>query len=164
MMSREHRDAIRQRLDEIASAHEGRITPELVVEDARDPESPLHNEFPWDLEKAAYQHWLDRARTIIRSVMVVTRTEKRTIVTPYFLRDPAAAQDEQGYRSIVSIRSDQDMARDALVDEFQRVAGLLRRARAIAVALQMEDDVDELLTTVVGLRERVQQQAPAQMQ
>ena len=74
----ELKKAARDRIVELAEANGGRITPEQVLEDARDPESPLHNYFEWDVETAARQYWLDQARTLIRSVKIVTREEPPT--------------------------------------------------------------------------------------
>lgn len=66
---------------------DGRLTPEAVVEDARDPGSPLHELFEWNVDKAAMKHWMDRARTLIRSVEVVIRNERLTVSTVAYVRD-----------------------------------------------------------------------------
>lgn len=45
---------------------EGTITPQGVVDSARDPKSPLHAEFIWDDAKAAQRQRLARAYELIR--------------------------------------------------------------------------------------------------
>jgi hypothetical protein len=55
------------------------------------------------------------------------------------------------------------MAREALVAEFTRVADLLRRARHLAQALDADDEIQGLIQTVVGLRQRFMP-PPAPMQ
>lgn len=160
-MSMEKRDAIRERLGLIEAANGGRLTPADVVRDAQDADSPLHDLFEWDVGKAARAYWLDQARTIITSVVVVQRTESSSIASVYYVRDPSAAHDEQGYVSVTKLRGDSDMAREAIVQEFSRAADLLRRAKQIAAALEMESEVEALITGVVELRERVQKQATA---
>lgn len=50
----------------------GAITPNLVVDVAREEASPLHKYFEWDDGKAAEAHRLAQARQLIRSVSVVT--------------------------------------------------------------------------------------------
>lgn len=46
------------------------LTPEIVLEDARNQKSPLHKFFEWDDSKAAEQHRLHQAGHLIRSVQV----------------------------------------------------------------------------------------------
>lgn len=155
MTTQEQREAIRKRLAEIERANGGRLTPDAVVADAKDKNSPLHDCFEWDVKKAAHQHWLDQARTLITSIRVVQKVDTTTVRSVYYVRDPAASDSEQGYVSVERLRSDKDMAREAIVAEFSRVADMLRRARELAVALDAADDVDTLLTSVVGLRDRL---------
>ena len=154
MMTSEQREAIRQRLAEIEQANGGRLTPDDVVKDARRKDSPLHEHFEWDLKKAAAAHWIEQARNLIVSVRVVVRTEHTRVSAPYYVRDPNAESDQQGYVSVPKLRTDQDMARDVLVSEFGRVASMLTRARALAAALDADAEVDALLQGVVGLRQR----------
>lgn len=49
---------------------EGALTPELVVETARDPGHPLHDKFEWDDEVAGERYRLAQARTLIRTVKI----------------------------------------------------------------------------------------------
>lgn len=51
-------------------AKHGRLTPELVVKDATDPDHPLHQEFEWDDRVAAGKYRRVQARELIRSVRV----------------------------------------------------------------------------------------------
>jgi flagellar basal body rod protein FlgC len=161
-MSAETRKLIADRLAKLAASNGGRLTPEAVVEDAKSKDSPLHDHFLWDTKKAAYQHWLDQARALIRSVRVEVITESKSVSVVGYVRDPRAG-DEQGYVSITSLKSDRESAREALVGEFSRVADMLRRAKEIAAALDAQDEVDDLLQRTVGLRERFME-PPAQRQ
>jgi hypothetical protein len=155
MMSAETRDAIRQRLAELEAANSGSLTADAVVADARKEDSPLHAYFNWDVEQAAYQHWLDQARALITSVRVEMKSEGVTVRSVCYVRDPRAPSDQQGYISVERLRAHKDLARDALVSEFGRVADMLRRARELAAALDVKEEVEALLTNVVGLRQRV---------
>ena len=58
-------------LDKIAGKNNGNITPEIVVNHARKPNSPLHGYFDWDLESAAKKHWIERARHLINHIEIV---------------------------------------------------------------------------------------------
>ncbi len=61
--------AISSRLRWIRKQH-GALTREIVVEDARDPNSPLHKHFDWDVESAAYKWLLHQAGEIMRRCRV----------------------------------------------------------------------------------------------
>lgn len=162
-MTKEKKDQIRQRLAELEKKGGGRLTPDAVVEDAKKATSPLHDQFEWDKGKASYAHWLYQARTLITSVMVVTQTETKTVTSVYYVRDPNAAGNEQGYVSVPTLRSDEDSARAALVEAFSAVGDMLRRARQLAAVLEMDDEVTTLLNGVVELRDRISVQPPATM-
>ena len=153
------REAIRERLEAIAKANRGVLTPEAVVEDAKAKDSPLHAQFTWNTKQAAYQHWIDQARLLIRTVRVVV-TEER-ISAPAWVRDPNAEHDAQGYVSTVSLRSDADSARVVVVAEFARAAAAIRRAREVAKALDLEEVMDDLIVRIEYTRTSVSQQAAA---
>lgn len=143
------------RLKLLADANGGRLIAQAVVDDAKDESSPLHAHFTWDTDKAAAERWLDQARTLIRSVEITFRTETTVIRTPYFVRDPEAGPKEQGYISVKAVRKESDLAREVLVQEFSRVADLMRRARALAKALQLDEEVGAMVDSIVELRDRV---------
>lgn len=46
----------------------GRVDPLELIEAARDPEHPCHNDFTWNVEQAAAERWRDQARALIRAV------------------------------------------------------------------------------------------------
>lgn len=143
----------RAHVDRIRSlAVDGLITPRRVLADARDPESPLHELYDWDTQRAAERHWLERTREIIRSVQVVVTTELRTYKLPQYIEAADKNGAEQGYVSVDTLRQDPAMSRRALLQEFERAAAVLRRARTIACGLGYEAEIDELIERVTGLR------------
>jgi hypothetical protein len=147
------KDLVAEKLAEIAEQNGGRLTPNLVLDEARDPESILHNLFEWDDGLAAHQHRLFQARQIITSVRVVITTEKRKISTVYYVRDPEAGPTEQGYVSIDKLKSSDDLARESMVMEFARAQSHLTRAKLHAEALGLDDDVDALLDSLTRIKE-----------
>lgn len=157
MMTAEQRQAIKDRLAQIEARNGGRLTPDMVVQDAKRKDSPLHACFEWDVKKAAAAYWLDQARELITSVRVVVRTEHTNVSSVFYVRDPSAGK-EQGYVSVTTLRTDKEMAREALVSEFSRVADMLRRAREVAAVLECQGDVEDLLKSVIGLRQRFSQE------
>jgi len=60
---------LREHLEGIYRDH-GKLTPHLVVEEARPIDSPLHSRFEWDDAVAAEAYRIDQARELIRSVRI----------------------------------------------------------------------------------------------
>src|SRR5262245_3977202 len=119
-MTEERRLQLREALQKLEDKH-GRITPELVVKEARrNPRSPLHTAFEWDTAKAAKAYWLETARALIRSVYVTVQIEDKTVNVTAYVRDPEADHHDQGYRSILKIREEQEPSRLLLLQEFSQ--------------------------------------------
>lgn len=131
----------------------GVLTPDAVVADAKQEDSPLHDLFEWDVAKAAEARWLDTARIIIRTVTVVITTTTATMKVPYYTRDPDVKG--QGYRSVEALRVDPVSARQALIDDLKRAAGCLARSQRVAAALNLSDELDELVHRITGLQRLV---------
>lgn len=132
----------------LSDVNGGTLTPELVVKSAENKNSPLHECFTWDNKAAGTAYRLIEARTLIRSVRVEISTEQFSVKAPMFVRDPSLPADEQGYASIGRLRSDEDMAREAVVAEFSRAGAALARAKAVAAALSLSDEIEEIRAKV----------------
>lgn len=150
---------VKARLEEIARLHGGVLRPSDVVEDARDPSSPLHELFQWDTNEAAYEHWLNTARKIIASVKVNITTETIALKAPAYVRDPTLHGREQGYRSVASVRSDRDVAVEVLTAEVHNILSALRRARNVATALNMDNELNELMDQFMDMQIRLKNAA-----
>jgi hypothetical protein len=145
----------------IADANRGKLTPRLVWTTAKaDRSSPLHPHFTWTIRKAAEERWDDQARELIASVTVVYRTRHISLSAPVYVRDPSVPTRDQGYISIARLRTDEDMARDAVVYEMQRAAAALLRAKGIAFALGLTDQVEMLHRQVLDFVAQVRPDEP----
>lgn len=89
------------------------ITPEELVEEAREADSPLHDMFEWDGTRAAALYWLYQARQVLREYRIVVIThdvgEVRVIHKPPteikgVVHDPRADPGEARYRDTTSIK------------------------------------------------------------
>ncbi len=129
---------------------DGRIDPHAVVAAARDPVSVLHPLFVWDDTKAAELYRLDQARTIIRRVTVIVEVEERTIKIPRYVPDDSV-RPEAGYRNVTNRSFDDDSKRTTVINEFASASHHLRRARDIAAALGLADEVDDLIRRIAGV-------------
>lgn len=154
-MKTEDQPAVRERLQAIADRNGGRLTPQAVVEDARDESSPLNALFEWNVSKGFEKYLMDRARAVIRSVRIEVVRHEVAHKTPLFVRDPSAGPREQGYVSMRRLRTDADMARERVVAEFAAAGAALKRARAIAAVLGIGDEVDGVINDIGNLSQRV---------
>jgi hypothetical protein len=130
----------------------GGLDPRAVVEDAKDPGSPLHGCFEWDAEKAAENYWLIQARNLIRSVRLVVSEERINLKTIAYVRDPEKAADESGYISTTHVRTDKERSRQVLTQELLRAESAMERAYDVADALGLGEDVNSLLAQIRGIR------------
>jgi hypothetical protein len=153
-MNKENREAIEKRLQEIKERCNGDLLVDDVIRDARKPNSPLHGEFDWDVEKAAMEHWRETARQLIRAVQVIVVVGTESIVVPRYIRDPDKPHGEQGYIEPVEIKDDHSKAMAALMYEVDRAESLMERARMVAVALGLEKDIDNILRRIAKLKEK----------
>ncbi len=81
--------------DEIRAIYvrHGRLTPALVVDEARDETHPLHTHFQWDDSIAGEQYRQVQAARLIRTkVRVVHGLEQKAVQVRAFVHVPAAAQ------------------------------------------------------------------------
>lgn len=135
---------------------DGRITPDRVLEEAKRKDSPIHALFDWDKNKAAHNWWLECAREVIGAVRIQVETTEAVYKPQLYMRDPDVSG--QGYRSVLVMKRDPVTARQALIGELTRAAGVVHRARELAVALGLNDEVDQMLGQIVGMHARLVQE------
>ena len=146
-------------LTRLAAENNGLLTPDHVVDAARNNASPLHRWFQWNNDAAAHMYRVEQARHLIRSVRVDVTTSHHTVRVPAFVCDPECERGEQGYIAIRGLANDADKARDVVVAEFARALSALNRARAVAEALGIEDQVDAVSAQIRRVSYSVQEGA-----
>lgn len=147
---------MKARLQKICEANDGLLTPDDVLKDARSKSSPLHGWFDWDDSSAAHKHRLYQARRLINVIEITpVRTERVELTVPEYIRDPRQG-DKQGYRQTVAVRSDEELAKESLLYEFERAVGCLRRARAVASGLGLEAELEDLIAKTIHVQKQVQ--------
>jgi hypothetical protein len=130
---------------------QGKLTPQQVLEAARDEESPLHRFFEWDDSTAAEAYRVEQARDLIKKVKVIIQYEETEIKLPRYMRDIEMESDEQGYINVGKIR--QKSVGDTLVNELGGAAALLKRAYAFSIAKteQLPAGVSEEIETLIQM-------------
>jgi len=97
----------RARIAEIAEASEdGIATPEAIIEDARDPDSPLHPYYIWDPEEAFGQYLLDRTRSIVKAIRYEVHYNQQVVSVRAF-ESVVTPSGERGYKSIEVAKGDE---------------------------------------------------------
>jgi hypothetical protein len=82
----------------------GELTPEAVVEEARDPAHPLHTRFEWDDQKAAHSYRLIQAERLIRKVKLYREPDDPR--DPTDVRAWVTVRDGTGYHPFEKIAQD----------------------------------------------------------
>jgi hypothetical protein len=150
---------IAKELNRLAKKHRGNLTPEVVLEAAKDPASPLHSRFEWDDDVAAHKWRLEQARVLLRQTVFLVQIGETIIPLPSFVRDPDRPKGEQGYISTIKAKSDSELAHGVLVDEFRRAADALARAKRLSSFFGMQDQVEKVERQIHRLQEAAQQHA-----
>jgi hypothetical protein len=154
MISKAKADFIRTLAD--ATGH---IEPGRVVAAARPADSIIHDEFNWDPNAAAMNHWMDTARGLIRFVKLEVMIERQTVIAPYYVPDPEREPKSKRYCSLNSATRDAALAKSILLAELDRIVQLIRRAQQIAAVLGLADELAELLDNVTELKTAAERKA-----
>lgn len=128
-LKRANPQRIGEELAKITDAHDGRLTPDDVVEAAKNPRSALHKHFEWNDQAAAQAFRLDQAREIIRTIRIV-EDESSGELTRAFL----SVVDKGGaaYRRVQDVRTSGDLQAAVLQQADRDLEAWQKRYRSIA--------------------------------
>lgn len=118
-------EVVGKRLEFLRQRCKGELTPQDVVDDARNNNSPLHSFFEWNNTKAAEAYRLQQARGLIRAVVAVyTSPDKpaRRMKAYVHIPEPGAPH----YRSVDHAMS-QERTRDLVLRQAWREFQAWRR-------------------------------------
>ena len=148
--------ARRERLRELEREGDGLLPAERVVEDARNPESPLHGVegFLWDDDAAAAQeHRLEIARRLIRSVRYEETITEYVLATPRYVHVTLSAEDK-GYMDMDRVMTRKDLSKEVLNDEIKRATAALTRARNVADTLGCRDSLEMVIGRLLEIQRK----------
>lgn len=130
-------------LDHIQAAN-GTVTPELMLEYATPPDSPIHKALTWDNKRAGHQWRLQECRMLIRAVVTVSDS---TPLMVYVGRD-------EGYQPVETVIRQQDWYAAALSHlqaKFSSASEAMHQLEA-AAKKSPDSDKDRLAKITVALR------------
>lgn len=118
---------------------QGRLTPQLVVDTARDPGHPLHSRFEWN-DAVAGESWRrQQAHELIRKAKVV-------------YREADEVQPEKSVRAFVAVRAEEghvfDPVEEVAGDPFRRRLALADMEREWKALLKRYQEFEEFLSMV----------------
>lgn len=136
-------------LDRIAAENDGDLTPEQVVEAAREKDSPLHSRFEWDDSLAAVEYRKVQARQIIASykIHVVDGSGESTVR----LWTNVVVHDEHVYRKteeVLKVDGLREQQRIRLRRDLIRLRGELQTWEAFAAAAAKVGEAIDTLDTL----------------
>lgn len=153
-MEKEKEEAIHAVLTQLEKR--GRLTPDHTIEEARNPKSPLHEEFTWDVQAAALITWRAQARALISRFeinVVVRQTEYRI---QEFVEAPGKAGREQGYIAFTRIKDKKQLAREFFDRELGIAASYVAKTKDYAQVLGLDRRVERVVDDITSLRKDAQ--------
>ena len=120
---------LRAEIERIRAMHGGVLHAEDVLEEAKNPASPLHPMFEWDNNVAAHQWRLEQARSLIREVRVEIVCNNEMVMTPFYVRQP---ESKSGYVAVSDPSLNPD---EILLNEDRAILALIDRRNAISASL-----------------------------
>lgn len=136
-----------QHIELLRKQQHGELTPKDVVEDARNPNSPLHSFFEWNDGEAADQYRLQQARGLIRAVVAIyTREDAPAVRTKAYvhINEPGAQHYREASHALSQERTREMVLRRALDELIQwkrRYKDLQEFAQLIPVIDQLRDEI-----------------------
>jgi hypothetical protein len=134
--------SLRDQLQAVYDQH-GQLTPSVVVEEARDPDHPLHSRFEWD-DSAAGERWRrHQAHELIQSVRVSYKArsgEPRDVRAFHAVRGDSG----HGYEPVEKVIRDDIMTKILMQDMQREWKSLKRRYDQFQEFFEMvREDLDE---------------------
>lgn len=117
-------------LEDIAARNGGKVTPMQVVDEARNPESVLHDSFEWDDSVAAEQFRLIQAQKLIREFTVTIVSNGEEIEVPAFIgvsSDRCGRSANNPYRRAEDVAKAPDLLEIAEKDALGQLVALRKR-------------------------------------
>lgn len=137
--------AIRAELERLTLQNGGILKAEAVVESARDPESPLHDQFQWDDTEAATQWRLQQARQLIRVVVRFEEVGNKQVPCRVFVSlTPDREESGGGYRVTTSVMADEDMRRQMLLDARREMTRFREKYSALSELAKVFEAMDSV--------------------
>lgn len=107
-------------LQNIYNTH-GTLTPQLIIQDAKNPDHPLHNRFEWNNTKAAQQYRELQAAQLIRTIKITYQDTPQRQVRAFINIQPTGDElDTKGHYQPVDIALRNELTRKRIFETMKR--------------------------------------------
>lgn len=125
----------------------GEITPEDILEDAKNDNSPLHSFFEWNDGDAAHQHRLQQARGLIRSVVAIyTHPDRPATRMKAYVHIPDKEPHYREAGHAMSVKKTRDMVLQRAWSEFQQWRKRYESLKEFSDLFEVADEVGHKIT------------------
>lgn len=133
-------------LDELTliEKRDGIVTPEAVVEFAKDETTQLHGQFNWDDGEAAHQWRLFQARQVIRAMVTIIPNENENVVTKALVHVIETTRNIAGYMSVGKVLSDEEYRKQMLDTAHRELKTFRKKYAHLKELASLFDVIDSL--------------------
>ncbi len=143
--AREVAQVVGEHMEYLREQAGGKLTPDVVLEDARNPNSPLAPYFEWDDTEAARQYRIQQARGLIRSVVV--RYRPTPDAPPRTVRAFLSTSDNEGrshYTPSIHVMTDEQMRARAIRKAWDELQAFRKRYEELSEFAGLFASLDEI--------------------
>jgi|SRR3990167_407859 len=149
------------RLSILVEENNGLLSPEIVVDDAKNPDSPLHDYFNWDDKVEAVRHRVHMARLLISSIAVVIEREEIPIknvpisvsrndrpIEPRAFNNVRVYKNEisdRGYTTLLNVLTDEDLRKQTVIKALRELRSWCSKYRIYDELTPIASDIDHMI-------------------
>lgn len=142
---------IKSEFDRLLKKH-GVLTPEIIIDAAKDKRSKLHPFFEWNNAKAAHQWRLEQASMYLRKIKVTVERDGSDPVSARAFICIRRADDETDrgeYHPIERVLNDEEMCNQMLESAYSELRSFQRKYRTLRQLAPVMEAIDETLAVSV---------------
>lgn len=134
--------ALHRHIEQLEAQNGHKATAEEMLDSARPSTSPIHHLFEWDDKKAAEEHRLDKARYLLRAVLVEYYIEatKKTVTVRAHVFSPK----KKAYFSIKTVLNDTEMRAELVRQALEELRAWQKTYRALHELASIFQAIDGL--------------------
>jgi len=133
-------------LEDLGSATDGCLTPQQVVDHARNRDSPLHSLFEWDDSVAAEAYRREQAGAMMRAIQIHYEVELERFEVVRALQN-VTRDSVRVYVPTIRALQDDDLRRQIIDGAFRELEGWTFRYRQYRELSKIIAEVERLLTS-----------------
>lgn len=123
---------------------DGVVTPEAVVEFAKDETTQLHGQFNWDDGEAAHQWRLFQARQVIRAMVTILPNGNEDVVTKAYVHIVETSRNPTGYIEVRKVLSDEEYRKQMLNTAHRELKTFRKKYAHLKELAALFDVIDSL--------------------